>query len=331
MTNIVSLGRSDFAVETERLVKLFGPQRAVDEINLRVPAGSIYGLLGPNGAGKSTLIRMLATLLRPDAGRAWIFGHDSVRDADTVRGMIALTGQFASVDEDLTGRENLLVIARLLGHTRSDARARSGELLAAFALDDAADRSVKTYSGGMRRRLDIAMSVIVPPRLLFLDEPTTGLDPQSRNQVWELVRELAWQGTTVLLTTQYLEEADRLAHRLGVIDHGRLVAEGTSDHLKSSLGQRTLRVRLRDPEERDAARVVLSLALDTPVDCEPDPVALSVRLPGEASGGEIIDKVGHALVELSSAGLSIGEFGVEQPSLDDVFLSLTGDITTQGA
>lgn len=329
MTKIVS-GSSGFAVEADRLVKDFGQTRAVDQLSLQVPAGAVYGLLGPNGAGKSTVIQILATLLRPDAGRARVLGHDVLRESGAVRARISLTGQFASVDEDLTGRENLLVLARLLGYKRLGSRARANELLESFALADAADRSVKTYSGGMRRRLDIAASVIVRPDLLFLDEPTTGLDPQSRNHVWEIVRELVWAGTTVLLTTQYLEEADRLAQRIAVVDHGKVIAEGTSGELKASLGRRLLRVTLDDASKRADAQRVLSLALGSPVRGERDPAALTVSLPIGQSDHDIAEQVSRALALLSGAGLSLCEIGVEQPSLDDVFLSLTGTLSTTG-
>src|SRR5215216_5368860 len=225
---------STLAIEASGLRKAFGATRAVDGVDLAVPRGAVYGVLGPNGAGKTTTIRMLATLLRPDAGSAHVLGHDIVAEADAVRGLVSLTGQLASVDEDLTGRENLILLARLLGLRRADARTRATELLEAFELGDAAGRLVKHYSGGMRRRLDIAASIVVTPQLMFLDEPTTGLDPRSRNQVWDIVRAIAAEGTTVLLTTQYLEEADRLAGRLAVIDHGKLIAEGTSRELKRS-------------------------------------------------------------------------------------------------
>ena len=221
------------AIETEGLVKVFGETRAVDGIDLAVRTGTVYGVLGPNGAGKTTTMRMLATLLRPDAGAARVLGHDVVREADAVRGCVSLTGQFASVDEELTGRENLVLLARLLGFPRRPAEERAGELLDAFGLADAAERLVRDYSGGMRRRLDIAASIVVTPELLFLDEPTTGLDPRSRNQVWEIVRVLVAEGTTVLLTTQYLDEADQLADRIAIIDHGKVIAEGTSGELKA--------------------------------------------------------------------------------------------------
>ncbi|CAL9472485.1 Daunorubicin_doxorubicin resistance ATP-binding protein DrrA [Streptomyces sp. enrichment culture] len=209
---------SSLAVETHGLVKVFGTTRAVDGIDLRVPAGTVYGVLGPNGAGKTTAVKMLATLLRPDGGEARVFGRDVVRDADAVRGRVSLTGQYASVDEDLTGTENLVLLGRLLGHSRAAARDRSAQLLEAFGLSGAAGKQVKHYSGGMRRRIDIAASILNTPDLLFLDEPTTGLDPRSRNQVWDIVRAVVDQGTTVLLTTQYLDEADQLASRIAVID-----------------------------------------------------------------------------------------------------------------
>jgi daunorubicin/doxorubicin transport system ATP-binding protein len=215
------------AIETTDLVKSFGDNRAVDGVDLAVPAGTVYGVLGPNGAGKTTVVRMLATLLRPDGGSARVFGHDVVREADAVRTRVSLTGQYASVDEDLTGAENLVLLCRLLGYRKPAAQARAAQQLEAFGLTEAAGRQVKKYSGGMRRRLDIAASILNTPDLLFLDEPTTGLDPRSRNQVWDIIRVVVANGTTVLLTTQYLDEADRLAARIAVIDHGKVIAEGT--------------------------------------------------------------------------------------------------------
>ncbi len=244
---------STLAIEATGLVKDFGATRAVDGVDLSVRSGSVYGVLGPNGAGKTTTIRMLATLIRPDAGSARVLGHDIVRDADAVRGAVSLTGQLASVDEDLTGRENLILLGRLLGLKRAQAKARAAELLEAFGLAEASGRLVKNFSGGMRRRLDIAASIVVTPQLMFLDEPTTGLDPRSRNQVWDIVRALVAEGTTILLCTQYLDEADQLADRIAVIDHGKVIAEGTPGQLKSSVGLGTLHVRLLDPDQRDEA------------------------------------------------------------------------------
>jgi ABC-2 type transport system ATP-binding protein len=308
---------SALAVEVSGLSKAFGETTAVDEVDLAVAPGMVYGLLGPNGAGKTTIIRMLATLLRPDAGTARVLGHDVVADADAVRDRVSLTGQYASVDEDLTGRENLVLLARLLGLPHRQARTRAGELLDAFGLAEAAGRQVTTYSGGMRRRLDIAASLIVPPQLLFLDEPTTGLDPRSRTQVWELVRALAAGGTTVLLTTQYLDEADQLADRIAVIDQGRVIAEGTPGQLKASVGAGALRVRLRDPEQRPQAERVLSQTLQVAVHLEADSAALSAQVTDP-------HRVALALAELSRAGVALSEFALGQPSLDEVFLAITG-------
>jgi daunorubicin/doxorubicin transport system ATP-binding protein len=308
---------SGLAIEASGLVKTFGKTQAVNGVDLAVPAGSVYGFLGPNGAGKTTTIRMLATLLRPDAGHARVLGHDIMGQADAVRSRVALTGQYASVDDDLTGRENLVLLARLLGHTRAEAKARAGELLDAFGLAEAGERLAKTYSGGMRRRLDIAASLVVTPELLFLDEPTTGLDPRSRNQVWELVRALAANGTTVLLTTQYLDEADQLADRIAVIDRGRVIAEGPTGQLKASVGSGVLQVRLRDPGQRRHAEHVLSQALGMPVRPGSGEAALSARVadPENAS---------HALAALSHSGITVTDFALSQPSLDEVFLALTG-------
>ncbi|GHJ91861.1 daunorubicin resistance protein DrrA family ABC transporter ATP-binding protein [Streptomyces sp. NE5-10] len=311
------------AVETEGLVKVFGGNRAVDGVDLRVPAGTVYGLLGPNGAGKTTAVKMLATLLRPDGGRARVFGHDVVGEADTVRGRVSLTGQYASVDEDLTGTENLVLLARLLGHGRPAARDRSARLLGAFGLAEAADRQVKHYSGGMRRRIDIAASILNTPDLLFLDEPTTGLDPRSRNQVWDIVRAVVDQGTTVLLTTQYLDEADQLASRIAVIDHGRVIAEGTKGELKASVGSGSVHVRLRDPEQRPEAGRVLTTALNAEVQFDPDPVALTATVNGHGTDLGAAEQAARALAELARAGITVDNFALGQPSLDEVFLALT--------
>jgi ABC-2 type transport system ATP-binding protein len=310
------MSSSPLALEASGLAKSFGEVRAVDGVDLAVRAGSVYGVLGPNGAGKTTTIRMLATLLRPDAGSARVLGHDVVAEADTVRGLVSLTGQLASVDEDLTGRENLVLLARLLGLKRADAKTRAGELLEAFDLAEAAGRLVKNYSGGMRRRLDIAASLVVTPELLFLDEPTTGLDPRSRNQVWDIIRSLAATGTTILLCTQYLDEADQLAEGIAVIDHGRVIAEGTPAQLKASVGSGALHVRLLDPERRPEAERILASELGT-VHLEADPAALSAPCSDA-------DRAADAVAELARSDVQIAGFSLGQPSLDEVFLALTG-------
>ncbi|PZG03431.1 ATP-binding cassette domain-containing protein [Nonomuraea aridisoli] len=325
----------DLAIQTSGLVKVFGETRAVDGLDLAVPAGAVYGVLGPNGAGKTTAVRMLATLLRPDGGEATVFGHDVVREADAVRSRVSLTGQYASLDEDLTGTENLILLARLLGHRKPAARERAAELLDAFGLTDAGRRQVKTYSGGMRRRLDIAASILNTPDLLFLDEPTTGLDPRSRNQVWDIVRVVVAHGTTVLLTTQYLEEADRLAARIAVIDRGKVIAEGTPGQLKSSVGAGAVHVRLRDPGARPAAERLLAEALDASVYLEADPVALTARLTGGSTGegrdSAAAEQAARALGRLAEAGIVVDDFSLGQPSLDEVFLALTDHRATEEA
>ncbi len=305
------------AIETRALVKLFGNVRAVDGIDLVVPRGSVFGLLGPNGAGKTTTVRMLATLLRPDGGSARVLGHDVVGEPHAIRARVSLNGQFASVDEELTGHENLVLIARLLGFSWRGARERAQALLAAFDLSDAGKRLVRTYSGGMRRRLDIAASLVTGSELLFLDEPTTGLDPRSRSQVWDIVRAIASEGTTVLLTTQYLEEADRLADRLAVIEHGKVIAEGTSRELKQSVGGRSLQLRLVDAARADEARALLAEALGSTATDGEEPGSFSVRILHE-------ERVPQALAALAAGGLGIAEFSLAQPSLDDVFFALTG-------
>ncbi len=308
--------QTPLAIEANGLVKSFGETLAVDGIDLAVRSGSVYGMLGPNGAGKTTVIRMLATLIRPDAGSARVLGHDISKEGDAVRRLVSLTGQLASVDEDLTGRENLILLGRLLGLKRPAAKARSTELLEAFGLSESATRLVKNYSGGMRRRLDIAASIVVTPQLMFLDEPTTGLDPRSRNQVWGIIRALVGAGTTILLCTQYLEEADQLADGIAVIDHGRVIAEGTPGQLKASVGSGALHVRLLDPEQRPQAASVLQRGLGTAT-LEPDPAALSASCSDA-------DRAAETLAELTREGVRIADFSLDQPSLDEVFLALTG-------
>jgi ABC-2 type transport system ATP-binding protein len=305
------------AIETIGLVKTFGQTRALDGLNLTIRGGTVYGLLGPNGAGKTTAIRVLATLLKPSAGTATVLGLDVARDAGAVRRKVSLTGQYASVDEDLTGHENLVLVSRLLGMSWVDARNRATELLAAFSLSEAAGRQVRTFSGGMRRRIDIAASLVTRPEILFLDEPTTGLDPRSRNQVWDLVRHIAAAGTTVLLTTQYLEEADRLAERMAVIDHGRVIAEGTSRELKASIGGNTLRFVLVDATQRSQAHAILAELLGDGASSQTDPTALSVKISGAAAAADVLGALSRAKIELS-------DFALGAPSLDDVFFALTG-------
>jgi ABC-2 type transport system ATP-binding protein len=307
---------SPLAIEATGLAKAFGETCAVDGVDLSVRTGSVYGVLGPNGAGKTTTIRILATLIRPDAGSATVMGHDILTDAEGVRRAVSLTGQLASVDEDLTGAENLILLGRLLGLKRPAAKERAAELLDAFGISEAAGRLVKTYSGGMRRRLDIAASIVVTPELMFLDEPTTGLDPRSRNQVWGIIRALVAEGTTILLCTQYLEEADQLCDGIAVIDHGRVIAEGTPGQLKASVGSGALRVRLLDPEQRPDAEQMLERELGG-VNLEPDPAALTVQCADAGRGA-------YAVAELARAGIRIADFSVGQPSLDEVFLALTG-------
>ena len=308
--------RTPLAIEANGLVKSFGQKRAVDGVDLAVPQGSVYGVLGPNGAGKTTVIRILATLTRPDAGIARVLGHDILEEAAAVRAAVTLTGQLASVDEDLTGRENLVLLGRLLGLRRPAAKTRATELLEAFGLAESGGQLVKYYSGGMRRRLDISASMLVTPRLMFLDEPTTGLDPRSRNQVWEIIRALVAEGTTILLTTQYLEEADQLAQGISVIDHGKVIAEGTPGQLKASVGSGSLHVRLLRPDERPAALGVLEQVLGAvSPDGAPDVLSAPCSDAGEAA---------LAVAELARAGVRLAGFSLSQPSLDEVFLALTG-------
>jgi ABC-2 type transport system ATP-binding protein len=311
------------AIEASALVRRFGADVALDGVDLAIPAGSVYGLLGPNGAGKTTTVRILATLLAPDSGYARVLGRDVVREAAAVRRRISLAGQAATVDDDLTGAENLVLLGRLAGLGRAAAKGRAAELLAALRLENAAARQVKAYSGGMRRRLDLAASVLVRADVYFLDEPTTGLDPASRARIWDLIRALTAGGATVLLTTQYLEEADRLADRVAVIDHGRVIAEGSPGQLRASAGAGTVHVRLADPARRPQAKQLLTRALGVPVAETADPAALTARAAG--------DRVIAALSRLAAEGIAAGEFSFGQPSLDEVFLALTSrpDVITE--
>ena len=310
---------ADSAVHVEGVVKRFRTTTALAGVDLDVEEATVFGLLGPNGAGKTTLVRVLATLLAPDAGRAEIFGRDVVRDAADVRELLGLTGQFAAVDEMLTGRENLQMFGRLFDLSAAEARRRGNELLERFDLADAADRPARTYSGGMRRRLDLASSLLTRPRVLFLDEPTTGLDPRSRNEIWSVVRELVREGTTVLLTTQYLEEADQLAEQIAVIDHGRVIAQGTGSELKDRVGGQILEVELVRAAERDHARAALAgIGCGEP---EPGERLAQLTLPAPRDGLEMIEDAASAL---RRAGIAVSDLGLRRPTLDDVFLQLTG-------
>ncbi|EHR60990.1 daunorubicin resistance protein DrrA family ABC transporter ATP-binding protein [Saccharomonospora cyanea] len=315
--------RGGLAIETAGLVKSFGPKRAVDGVDLAVSAGTVYGLLGPNGAGKTTTVRTLATLLRPDAGTATVMGYDVQREPHRVRARVSLTGQYASVDEGLTGRENLVLLGRLFGHSKRVARRRADALLETFGLTEAAEKQARTYSGGMRRRLDIAASIVVTPDVLFLDEPTTGLDPRSRNQIWDIVREIVALGTTVLLTTQYLEEADRLASRLAVIDHGKVIAEGTPAELKASVGAGSVTVRLRDADQRTEAADVLGSVLGVTARLGADPTVVTARVRGGAAADDTATRAARALDRLARRGIGVEDFALGSPTLDEVFLSLT--------
>jgi ABC-2 type transport system ATP-binding protein len=315
---------SGLAIEAERLEKRFGGGRALAGVDLAVAPGTVYGLLGPNGAGKTTTVRILATLLAPDGGRARVAGHDVTAEPRSVRRVIALAGQSATVDEDLTGRENLVFLGRLAGLPRADAKARAAELLAAFGLEEAAARQAKAYSGGMRRRLDLAASLIARAEVYFLDEPTTGLDPASRAQVHQIIHSLAASGATVLLTTQYLEEADQLASRIAVIDRGTVIAEGTPGQLKAAVGPGTLWIRLADPAQRPLASRALARMLRAPVQDGADPVLLTAPVPADRSGRPAGEQAAAAVAGLGRAGIAVGEFALGQPSLDEVFLALTG-------
>ena len=310
----------DEAIITEGLRRHFGPIKAVDGVDLAAPAGTVLGLLGPNGAGKTTIVRILTTLLDPDGGSARVAGFDVVRDAEALRSVIGLAGQYAAVDENLTGRENLDLVGRLYHLGKGEARRRADEMLERFELTDAANRTVKTYSGGMRRRLDLGASLVGRPQVLFLDEPTTGLDPRSRFGLWDVIRELVNDGTTLLLTTQYLEEADRLADHIAVIDGGRVIAEGTTDELKSRVGGDLLALRVADRSRvAEAAAAIADLGSGAPqVVAESGEVSLPVR-----EGASVLAEV---VRRLDAAGLEISDLALGRPSLDDVFLALTGHV-----
>jgi oleandomycin transport system ATP-binding protein len=305
------------AVEATGLVKRFGKTTALDGVDLVARQGRVLGVLGPNGAGKTTAVRILATLLKPDGGQASVCGYDVVRDAHQVRQLIGLTGQYASVDEGLSGTNNLIMIGRLLGLSRSDARARAGELLARFELADAAGRPAKTYSGGMRRRLDLAASLVGNPRVLYLDEPTTGLDPRSRADVWVMIRGLIADGVTVLLTTQYLEEADHLAHDIIVIDHGKVVATGTPDELKARAGGQVLQVSPADLARLAEVAALLTARTEAEVVTDAEAGVVTVPVTDAAL-------VPHLFREFDDRGIELAEFTLRKARLDEVFFTLTG-------
>ncbi len=310
------------AILVEGLEKRFGTNEALRGLDLVVEEGTVLGLLGPNGAGKTTAVRILATLLKPDAGRAEVAGFDVVTQADALRSHIGLTGQYAAVDEYLTGRENLEMVGRLYHLPKRQARQRADELLARFDLADAANRIAKTYSGGMRRRLDLAASLILAPPVLFLDEPTTGLDPRSRMAMWDVIGELVAGGTTLLLTTQYMEEADQLAHRIAVIDHGRVIAEGTSDELKARIGGERLAITVARGSDLDTARRALAPYGDG--EMYVDAARRTILVP-VANGARLLADV---VRDLDAADVHLDDFGLRRPTLDDVFLTLTGHMTT---
>jgi len=321
--------RAEPAIIAEGLTKIYksrsGEVRALDGLDLQVDEGTVLALLGPNGAGKTTTVRILATLLRPDAGRASVLGYDVVDDAQRLRRKIGLSGQYAAVDENLTGRENLWMFGRLYQIASPTSRARADELLEQFDLSDAGDRPAKTYSGGMRRRLDLASALIGHPQLLFLDEPTTGLDPRSRIGMWEVIRGLVRQGTTLLLTTQYLEEADALANAIAVVDAGKIIARGTADELKSTVGGERVEVVVRDPAQLSTALEVVTRCCmaDATVDEH------TRRLTAPASGGA--SQLVTVIRALDDAGITIDDVGLRRPTLDDVFLSLTGHAAEERA
>jgi oleandomycin transport system ATP-binding protein len=310
------------AIEAEGLVKTFGKVRALDGIDMVAREGTVFGLLGPNGAGKTTAIRVLSTLIRPDSGRAVVGGYDVLREPATVRRLIGLTGQYAAVDELLSGQENLYMIGRLLELGGAEARSRARELLEAFDLADAASKLVKTYSGGMRRRLDLAASLVGRPRFLYLDEPTTGLDPRSRLELWSMIRGLVAEGTTVLLTTQYLEEADRLADEIVVIDHGRVIAAGTPQQLKMRIGGQVLQARPADPADLAATERILADFADGDDGTYTDGQLVTVSINDRSALGRVVRR-------LDDAGIGVDDLSLRRPSLDEVFLAITGHLAEE--
>ncbi|WP_030378887.1 MULTISPECIES: daunorubicin resistance protein DrrA family ABC transporter ATP-binding protein [unclassified Streptomyces] len=313
------------AIYAEGLVKTFGDVRALDGVDLDVPEGTVLGLLGPNGAGKTTAVRCLTTLLRPDSGKAVVAGIDVVRNPDAVRRSVGLSGQFAAVDEYLTGRENLQMVGQLYQMKAKAAKARAGELLEQFHLAEAGDRPAKTYSGGMRRRLDLAAALVVSPPVMFMDEPTTGLDPRNRQQLWEVIKQLVSGGTTLLLTTQYLEEADHLAHDIAVVDHGRVIARGTSDQLKARTGGERVEVVVHERDHLTTASQVLHGFGKGEVTTDEHIRRLTVPVTG---GAKLLAEV---IRELDARGIEIDDIGLRRPTLDDVFLSLTGHVAEEEA
>ncbi|SMF12991.1 ATP-binding cassette domain-containing protein [Streptomyces sp. Amel2xC10] len=312
------------AIYAEGLVKTFGDVKALDGVDLDVPEGTVLGLLGPNGAGKTTTVRCLTTLLRPDRGRAQVAGLDVLKHPNEVRRSIGLSGQFAAVDEYLTGRENLQMVGQLYQMKSRAAKARAAELLEQFDLTDAADRTTKTYSGGMRRRLDLAAALVVSPPVMFMDEPTTGLDPRNRQLLWDVVKDLVSGGTTLLLTTQYLEEADHLAHDIAVVDHGKVIARGTSDQLKARTGGERVEVVVREREDIATAREVLAGFGKGETTVEEHTRKLTVPVTG---GAKLLAEV---IRELDVRGIEMDDIGLRRPTLDDVFLSLTGHAAEPG-
>ncbi|MFC3575948.1 ATP-binding cassette domain-containing protein [Streptomyces yaanensis] len=311
------------AIYAEGLVKTFGDVRALDGVDLDVPEGTVLGLLGPNGAGKTTTVRCLTTLLRPDSGTAVVAGIDVLKHPDAVRRSVGLSGQFAAVDEYLTGRENLQMVGQLYQMRAKAAKQRATELLEQFHLTDAADRPTKTYSGGMRRRLDLAAALVVRPPVMFMDEPTTGLDPRNRQQLWEVIKQLVSGGTTLLLTTQYLEEADHLAHDICVVDHGRVIARGTSDQLKAQTGGERVEVVVHEREHIPTATEVLRGFGKGDTTVEEHTRKLTVPVTG---GAKLLAEV---IRELDTRGIEIDDIGLRRPTLDDVFLSLTGHVAEE--